>query len=36
VVGCGCYRIIGDSLAHNSQETIVMIGITGFVVKNVK
>jgi hypothetical protein len=21
VVGCGCYRIVGDSLAHDFQET---------------
>jgi hypothetical protein len=36
LVGCGRYRIIGDSLAHNSQETIVTIGTASFVVKTVK
>jgi len=37
VVKCGCYRIVGDSLAHNSWEIILIIGIVGFIVKiNVK
>ncbi len=30
------YRIIGDSLIHNSQDTILMPGIACFVVKIVK
>jgi hypothetical protein len=33
VVGCGCYHIVGDSLAHNSLETILTIGIVGSMVK---
>jgi hypothetical protein len=36
VVGCGHYRIVGDSLAHNYQETILTTRTTSFVVKNVK
>jgi hypothetical protein len=36
VVGCGHYRIVGDSLAHNYQETILTTKTTSFVVKNVK
>ncbi len=36
MVGCGHYRIVGDSLAHNYQETILTTKTTSFVVKNVK
>jgi len=36
VVGWGCYHIVSDSLAHNYQETILKIGIVGFVVKFMK
>ncbi len=36
MVGCGHYRIVGDSLAHNYQETILTTRTTSFVVKNVK
>jgi hypothetical protein len=36
VVGCGRYCIVGDNLAHNSQEIIFTIGIAGFVVKTMK
>jgi hypothetical protein len=36
VVGNGCYHIVGDSLTHNSQETILVLGMTCFVVKVVK
>ncbi len=36
MVGCGYYRIIGDNLLHNYQETILTIGIACFVVKIVK
>jgi hypothetical protein len=36
VVGCGHYHIVGDSLVHNSQKTILTIKTTSFVVKNVK
>ncbi len=33
MVGCGCYRIVGDSLVHNSQETILMARIASSMVK---
>jgi hypothetical protein len=36
VVGYGCYRIVGDNLAHNSQETILMVGTADSVVKTMK
>ncbi len=36
VVGCGCYRIVGDNLVHNYQEIILTIGIADFVVKTMK
>jgi hypothetical protein len=36
VVDCGCYHIVGDSLTHNSQETILTPKIIGSVVKIVK
>jgi hypothetical protein len=36
VVGCGHYRIVGDSLVHNSQETILTVGIASYVVKTMK
>ncbi len=36
MVGYGCYHIVGDSLAHNYQETILTTGTISFVVKNVK
>ncbi len=36
MVGCGRYCIIGGSLAHNFQETIVTIGTVGFVVRTIK
>ncbi len=36
MVGCGHYHIIGDSLVHNFQKTILTIKTTSFVVKNVK
>jgi hypothetical protein len=36
VVGCGCYCIVGNNFTHNSQETILMPIIIGFVVKIVK
>ncbi len=36
MVGHGHYRIVGDSLVHYSQETILMEGTTSFVVKTMK
>jgi hypothetical protein len=33
IVGYGGYCIVDDSLTHNSQETILMVGIVGSVVK---
>jgi hypothetical protein len=36
VVGCGHYYIVGDSLVHNSQVTILMARTIGFVVKTMK
>jgi len=36
VVGYGHYRIVGDKLAHNFQETILMVGITSSTVKTMK
>jgi hypothetical protein len=36
VVGCGFYRIVGDSLAHNYQKTILMTRTACFVIKIVK
>jgi hypothetical protein len=33
VVRCGCYRIVGDSLVHNSWEIIFIIGIIGSIIK---
>jgi hypothetical protein len=36
VVGFGCYHIVGNSLIHNSQETILTLGTIGFMVKIVK
>jgi hypothetical protein len=36
VVNCGHYHVVGDSLVHNSQKTILTIKTTSFVVKNVK
>ncbi len=36
MVGCGRYCIIGGSLAHSFQETIVTIGTVGFVVRTIK
>jgi hypothetical protein len=36
VVGYGYYRIVGDNLVHNSQETILTIGIAGSMVKIMK
>jgi hypothetical protein len=36
VVGCGHYYFVGDSLVHNSQETILTIGIANLVIKIVK
>jgi hypothetical protein len=33
MAGYGRYYIVGDSLAHNYQETILMARTTGFVVK---
>jgi hypothetical protein len=36
VVGSGHYCIIGDSLAHNFQETILMAKIVGSMVKTMK
>jgi hypothetical protein len=36
VVGCGHYHIVGVSLVHNFQETILLAGTIGFVVKIVK
>jgi len=36
VVGYGCYCNVDDSLAHNSQETIITPRIASFVVKTVK
>jgi hypothetical protein len=36
VVGCGFYHIVGDSLAHNFQEIILITRIAGFVIKIVK
>jgi hypothetical protein len=36
VVGFNHYRIVGDSLIHNSQETMLMSRTIGFVIKIVK
>ncbi len=36
MVGYGCYCIVGNSLIHNSQETILMSRTIRFVVKIVK
>jgi hypothetical protein len=36
VVGYGCYYIVGDNLAHNFQETILMAGTANSVVKTMK
>jgi hypothetical protein len=36
VVGCGHYRIVDDSLAHNYQETILTARTTCFAVKTMK
>jgi hypothetical protein len=36
VVGYGWYHIVGDSLNHNSQNTIFMLGIVGSIFKIVK
>ncbi len=33
MVGCGHYHIVGDSLVHNFQETILTTGTVSFVVK---
>jgi hypothetical protein len=33
VVSCGCYHIVGDSLAHNSWEIILIIGVVGSIIK---
>jgi len=35
-VGFGHYCIVGDSLTYNFQDTILTLGIIGFVVKIVK
>ncbi len=36
VVGSSYYYIMGNNLSHNFQKTILMLGITSFVVKIVK
>jgi hypothetical protein len=36
VVGYGCYRIVGNSLTHNSQEIILIPRIARAMVKIVK
>ncbi len=36
MISYGYYRIVGDSLVHDSQETILMAGTAGFVVKTMK
>jgi hypothetical protein len=36
VVGFGCYCIIGNSLSHNSQDTILTPRTIGFIIKIVK
>jgi len=36
VVGYGRYRIVGDNLVHNSQETILMPRIADSVIKTMK
>jgi hypothetical protein len=36
VISYGYYHIVGDSLVHDSQETILMAGIASFVVKTMK
>jgi len=36
VVGCGRYCIVGNSLSHNFQDTILMLRTIGFVVKIMK
>jgi len=36
VVGCGCCCIVGDSLPHNSQETILMPRTIRSMIKIVK
>jgi len=36
VVGYGRYRIVGDNMVHNSQETILMARTADFVVKTMK
>jgi hypothetical protein len=36
MVGCGRYHTVGDSLNHNFQDTILMLGTIVYVVKIVK
>ncbi len=36
MVSCGRYCIIGDSLIHNSQNTILMLGTASSTVKIMK
>ncbi len=36
MINYGYYRIVGDSLVHDFQETILMAGTAGFVVKTMK
>lgn len=36
VVGYGWYHIVGDSLSANSQDTILMLGTMGSIVKIMK
>jgi hypothetical protein len=36
VVGYGRYRIVGDNLNHNYQDTILTLRIASFVVKIIK
>jgi hypothetical protein len=36
VVGFGHYHIVGNNLTHNSQDTILMLGIVGSIVEIVK
>jgi hypothetical protein len=36
VVGYGWYHIVGDSLNHNSQDTILMLGSVGSIFNIVK
>jgi len=36
IVGFSCYRIVGDNLTHNLQETMLTPGTSSFVIKIMK